>query len=52
MEEVKSGLIKQDYVAVDATGAIILTTWGNNVGALNVGTSYALYEWWFTLSMI
>ena len=40
MEEVKSGLIKQDYVAADATGTIILGGWGDNVGALNVGTSY------------
>ena len=52
VEEVKSGLIKQDYMAADATGTIILTAWGNNFDALNIGTPYALYEWWFTISMI
>lgn len=39
VEEVKPGLIKQDYIAADSTGTVIVTAWGENVGTLTTDCS-------------
>lgn len=42
VEEVKDGLIEQEYVIGDSSGTSMIVTWGDNTGVLQEGESYKL----------
>ena len=42
VQQVKGGLQKQEYIIADATGTSMITTWEDNIGILQEGSSYKL----------
>ena len=42
VQQVKGGLQKQEYIIADPTGTSMITTWEDNIGILQEGSSYKL----------